>query len=119
MRSANANLTPAQLVTRLKASATAFPANTGGVPVCPNNDPSSGECSCLGSSPSQCGAGMVNALSAVKAAQAPIGIIVIPATVSAGSVLDASASLPGCNSSAVPAVPLSLALTSGRRILRV
>lgn len=108
MRSANANLTPAQLVTRLKASASAFPANTGNVPVCPNNDPTSGECSCLGSSPAQCGAGMVNALSAVRAAQAPIGVIVIPETVSAGSILDASASLPGCNASAVPAAPLSI-----------
>ncbi len=107
MRSANANLTPAQLVARLRGSAAAFPANTGGVPVCPANDPASGECSCLGSG--QCGAGMVNALSAVKAAQAPMGVIAIPTTVSGGSVLDASASLPGCNASAVPAVPLSIA----------
>jgi len=108
MRSVNANLTPAQLVARLQSSATAFPANTGGVPVCPANDPSSGECSCLGSSPSQCGAGMANALSAVKAAQAPIGVIVIPTSVSAGTVLDASGSLPGCNASALPPVPLGI-----------
>jgi serine protease len=107
MRSANANLTPAQLVARLQASAAAFPPNTNNLLVCPSNDSSSGECSCLGSG--QCGAGMVNALSAVQAAQAPIGVISIPSTVSGGSVLDASASLPGCNASAVPAVPLSIA----------
>jgi serine protease len=107
MRSVNANLTPAQLAARLAASAAPFPANTGNLPVCPSNDSTSGECSCLGSG--QCGTGMANALSAVKAAQAPIGVIVIPATVGAGSVLDASGSLPGCNTNAVPAVPLSIA----------
>jgi serine protease len=109
MRSVNANLTPAQLVARLEGSATPFPANTGNVPVCPNNDASSGECSCPPSG--QCGSGMVNALSAVNAALRPIVAIAIPTSVVAGSQLDASGSLPACNpgtlSTATPA-PLSL-----------
>jgi serine protease len=109
MRSVNANLTPAQVAARLEGSATAFPANTGNVPVCPNNDASSGECSCPPSG--QCGSGMVNALSAVNAALKPIVAIAIPTSVSAGSVLDASGSLAACNpatlSTATPA-PLSL-----------
>jgi serine protease len=95
MRSVNANLTPAQLVARLESSATAFPANTGNVPVCPNNDASSGECSCPPSG--QCGTGMVDALSAVNAALEPIGVIKIPATLAAGSVLDASGSVAACD----------------------
>jgi serine protease len=109
MRSVNANLTPAQVAARLEGSATAFPANTGNVPVCPNNDASSGECSCPPSG--QCGSGMVNALSAVNAALKPIVAIAIPTSVSAGSVLDASGSLAACNpatlSTATPA-PLRL-----------
>jgi serine protease len=95
MRSVNANLTPAQLVARLESSATAFPPNTGNVPVCPNNDASSGECSCPPSG--QCGYGMVDAASAVNAALKPIGVIVIPDTLANGSVLDASASVAACN----------------------
>jgi len=106
MRSVNANLTPAQLVVRLQVSAAPFPANSNNLLVCPLNDSTTGECSCLGSG--QCGTGMANALKAVKAAQAPIGVIAYPTNLTAGSLFDASASLPGCNSSAVPAVPLSI-----------
>ncbi len=111
MRSVNANLTPAQLVARLESSATAFPAATGNVPVCPNNDASSGECSCPPSG--QCGTGMVNALSAVNAALQPIGVIKIPATLSAGSVLDASASVAACDPTTVgTSSPTALSITS-------
>jgi serine protease len=91
MRAVNANLTPAQLISRIKSSATAFPANTGNLPVCPTVDPISKECSCV---PGQCGAGMVNALSAVNAALNPI------ATISAGgsnTVFDAGGSAAACN----------------------
>jgi serine protease len=90
MRAVNGNLTPAQLISRIESSATPFPANTGTLPVCPTMD-SAGECSCV---PGQCGAGMVNALSAVKAALNPIAVI------SAGggnTVFDASASVAACN----------------------
>jgi serine protease len=111
MRSVNNNLTPSQLIARMQASATAFPGGAAGVPICPANDATSGECVCpnLGSSSgNQCGTGMVNALSAVKAAQKPIGVIVIPAEVIAGSVLDASASVAGCGGSSSAPAPLSI-----------
>ncbi len=108
MRSVNYNLTPAQLAERLQASATAFPAGAAGVPTCPTTDSSSGECVCPNDG-SECGAGMVNALSAVKAAQKPIGVIVIPKNLTAGAILDASGSVAGCNGSATAPAPLSIA----------
>jgi serine protease len=108
MRAVNANLTPLQMISRIKSSATAFPPNTGALPVCPNTDSVSGECSCVAG---QCGAGMVNALSAVKAALKPIAAVVLPSTVTAGSpaVFDASGSVAACNVSVTPSVPLSVA----------
>jgi serine protease len=90
MRAVNANLTPSQLIARMESSATAFPANTGNLPVCPNTDPSSGQCSCVAG---QCGTGMVNALSAVNAALDPIGVI----TATGNTMFDASASVAACN----------------------
>lgn len=107
MRSVNYNLTPAQLAARLQASATAFPSGAAGVPTCPTTDPSSGECVCPNDG-SQCGAGMVNALSAVKAAQRPIGVIVIPKTLAPGSVLNASGSVAACNGSSTAPAPLGI-----------
>jgi serine protease len=98
MRAVNANLTPAQLIARLKTSASAFPQPVG-LPVCPNlSTDGSAECACPNDG-SQCGAGMVNALSAVKAALDPIAAVVVPATVSAGSnaVFDGSPSVAACN----------------------
>jgi serine protease len=95
MRSVNANLSPAQLVARLESSATAFPANTGGLPVCPSNDPTSGECACPAAG--QCGSGMVNAHNAVLAAERPIGVIAVPYPLAAASVLDASSSVAACD----------------------
>jgi len=106
MRSVNNNLTPAQLAARLESSATPFPAGASGVPTCPTTDPSSGECVCPNDG-SQCGAGMVNALSAVKAAQRPIGVIVVPSLV-AGAVFDASGSVAACNGSSTAPAPLSI-----------
>jgi serine protease len=94
MRAVNANLTPAQLIARIQSSATTFPPNTANLPVCPNVGPTPGtnpgECSCV---PGQCGAGMVNALGAVKAALNPI------ASISAGgnSTFDAGGSVAACN----------------------
>jgi serine protease len=108
MRSVNYNLTPAQLAARLRSSVTPFPLGATGVPTCPTTDPSSGECVCPNDG-SQCGAGMVNALSAVKAAQRPIGVIVIPKSVAAGAVFDASGSVAACNGSATAPAPLSIA----------
>ena len=89
MRGVNANLTPVQVISRIKSSATAFPPNTGNLPVCPNTDPASGECSCVST---QCGAGMVNALSAVKAALNPIATI----SATGNTVFDAGGSVAAC-----------------------
>jgi serine protease len=108
MRAVNANLTPPQLISRMKASAGAFP-QPAGLPVCPTlASDGSGECACV---QGQCGAGMVNAFGAVKAAQRPIAAVVVPATVTAGSpaVFDASGSVAACNVSVTPNVPLSVA----------
>jgi serine protease len=75
MRAANANLTPPQLIARIKASATPYP-QPAGVAQCVNGSTSSVECACTTST---CGAGMVNAFSAVKAALNPIAAVKIPA----------------------------------------
>ncbi len=72
------------------------------------NDATSGECVCPNDD-SQCGMGMVDAYKAVLAAQKPIGVIVIPTNVAAGSVFDASGSVAACNTSVAPPVPLSVA----------
>jgi serine protease len=97
MRAVNANLTPAQLIARIEASATAFP-QPAGIPVCPAtvqvNGVSTGECACPNDG-SQCGAGMVNALNAVKAALNPIAAIQ-PASGSS-TMFDASGSVAACN----------------------
>jgi serine protease len=90
MRAVNANLTPPQLISRIKASATQFPP-PGAVPVC-DATTGSGECACPNDG-SQCGAGMVNALSAVNAALEPIGAI----SATGNTEFDASASVAACN----------------------
>jgi serine protease len=96
MRSVNYNLTPAQLVARIKGSATQFPGGAAGVPTCPATDPTSGECVCPNNG-SQCGAGMINALSAVTAALRPIVAVAVPAGFTTGSTtLDASGSEAAC-----------------------
>jgi serine protease len=91
MRSVNANLTPPQLIARIKASATAFPAPVG-VPVCPSSDPNTGECACPNDG-SQCGAGMINAFNAVNWALKPIGAI----SATGNTEFDAGASVAACN----------------------
>jgi serine protease len=100
MRAVNANLTPPQIISRIESSATPFPPNTGNLlPVCPavvqSGGTNPGECSCV---PGQCGAGMVNALSAVKAALNPIAAVAMPTTLDAGTsaVFDAGGSVAAC-----------------------
>jgi serine protease len=97
MRSVNGNLTPKQLVARLKSSATPFPVNTLALPVCPASVVGTEECQCPPSG--ECGTGMVNALSAVNAALNPIAAVSFPASYSANSpvVFDASNSAAACN----------------------
>jgi serine protease len=107
MRAVNANLTPPQLIARIKSSATPYPAPAG-TQVCSNATTSSVECACTTST---CGAGMVNAFSAVKAAQNPIAAVAIPANLGATSIIDASGSVAACN---VPgALTYSWAATGG------
>ncbi len=90
MRSVNANLTPPQLIARIKASASPFPPNNGITQICSSSTANSEECSCT---TSECGAGMVNALSAVNAALAPIAAITSPAM----NTFDAGGSVAACN----------------------
>jgi serine protease len=90
MRAVNANLTPPQLIARIQSSASPFP-QPAGLPQCPTlASDGSGQCACV---PGQCGAGMVNALSAVNAAFNPIGVI----TASGNTMFDASTSVAACN----------------------
>ena len=65
--------------------------------MCSQSVSSSTECSCLNSG--LCGTGMVNALSAVNAALAPIAVVSFPGSYAASSsvVFDASASTASCN----------------------
>jgi serine protease len=90
MRAVNANLTPPQLIARIKASASPFPPNTGNIPVCPATDPTTQECSCV---VGQCGAGMVNALRAVQAALNPIAVIT---NAGSNTAFDAGGSVAAC-----------------------
>ena len=90
MRAVNANLTPPQLIARIESSATAFP-QPAGLPQCPATAADgSGECACVRG---ECGAGMVNALSAVKAALDPIAVI----TAGSSTTFNAGGSVAACN----------------------
>jgi serine protease len=96
MRAVNANLTPPQLIARLQASSTPYPqpVTTPPTPQCSNSSSSTVECACTTST---CGAGMVNAFSAVKAALNPISAVKIPAGYIGGAgTFDASGSVAAC-----------------------
>jgi serine protease len=99
MKAVNPNLTPGELIARIEASASPFPP-PGALPVCninvPSPDPNNGQCACMGSG--LCGSGLVNAFSAVKAAQNPIAAVALPASVATGSnaVYDATGSATAC-----------------------
>ncbi len=96
MRAANANLTPPQLIARIKASATPYP-QPAGVAQCVAGSSSSVECACTVGG-GTCGAGMVNAFSAVKAALNPIAAVKIPPGFTSGSgTFDAGGSAAACN----------------------
>ena len=97
MRAANANLTPPQIIARMKASATPYP-QPAGVAQCVNGSTSNVECACTTATPTTCGAGMVNALNAVKAALNPIAAVKIPAGFTRGSgTFDGGGSAPACH----------------------
>jgi serine protease len=111
MRAVNANLTPAQLITRIKSSASPFP-QPAGTPVCSSTTSSSVECACT---TSLCGAGMLNAFSAVKAALDPIAAIKVPngLALNVAATFDATGSAMACN----VAGPLSYAWTTTGSVL--
>jgi len=93
MLAANANLTPPQIIVRMKASAIPFP-QPAGLAQCVVGSTSQTECACTTNT---CGAGMVNAFSAVKAALNPIAAVKIPAGFTAGSAtFDAGGSVAAC-----------------------
>ena len=92
MRAANANLTPPQLIARIKSSATPFP-QPAGLAQCVAGSTSSVECACTTGT---CGAGMVNAFSAVKAALNPIAAVKVPANFTGSATFDAGGSAAAC-----------------------
>jgi len=97
MRAANANLTPPQIIARMKQSATPYP-QPAGMAQCVNGSTSSVECACTTTAPTTCGAGMVNALKAVKAALNPIAAVKIPGGFTSGSgTFDGGGSAPACH----------------------
>jgi serine protease len=89
MASVNGTMTPAQMISRLRQSATPYPVSTdpNAPPMCPavnGND----ECSCTTST---CGAGMANADGALQAALRPTAVLTAPASVTSGQVVALSA----------------------------
>jgi serine protease len=94
MLAVNGNLKSAQLIRRMQAGATPFPASsdTGVTTVCHTptgvTDIQNTECICT---TSVCGAGMVNALGAVNEALRPIAAISVPATFAASSMVSLQA----------------------------
>jgi serine protease len=93
MRGVNGNLTPPQLIARIQASASPYP-QPAGTPVCSSSVSSSVECACTTTT---CGAGMINALNAVKAALNPIAAVRIPSSLTGTASYDGSGSLAACN----------------------
>ncbi len=89
MLGAHPELSPAQLIQRIKNGATAFPTDPT-EQACPIVD-SAGMCNCTTMT---CGAGMLNAAGAMQDALRPEALITMPANVVAGQAfqLDASAS---------------------------
>jgi serine protease len=98
MRSVNDSLSANQLRARLETGAQSFPINNAApmcrIPSAPN-DLQLSECNCTTST---CGAGMLNANTAIQQAQRPIAFIAAPASVSAGATfpLDGSSSSAAC-----------------------
>jgi serine protease len=98
MVAANSNLNTCQLISRLKEGSTPFPQTSLGEttqpPAChvpaSSTDVQALECICTLDGQT-CGAGMANALGAVKAALRPIAAVTVPASVSAGQSVSLSA----------------------------
>lgn len=96
MRSVNSRLTPANVITLVRRTASAFPVNSNtSIPTCHTptsaTDLQAAECNCTTTT---CGAGMLNAAAAVDAAQRPFAVLRTDgnATIGGTIVLDASGS---------------------------
>jgi serine protease len=85
MLSVNGNLSSAQVTARLREGATPYPSAPAGIPLCREpagpNDQQSSECACTAAT---CGAGMANAVGAVRAARRPIAATALPTSIAAG-----------------------------------
>lgn len=103
MLAINPQLPAAELVARLKAAARAFPAPDPTLLACSSplfvpdakgSWPNDGQCNCDTAS---CGAGLLDAAAAVRAAAAPIAVVAVPPATTAGLTtpiaLDSAASL--------------------------
>lgn len=97
MRSTNSRLSPAQLVTLIRQSATSFPVSADAtIPTCHvpvgTSDLQATECNCTTQT---CGAGMLNSGAAVAAAQRPFAVLRTSGAVAIASTiaLDGSASI--------------------------
>jgi serine protease len=99
MVSANGNLNTCQLISRLKEGSQPFPQTSADattpppachVPSGSATDLQTAECICTLDGKT-CGAGMANALDAVKAALRPIAAVTVPASLSAGQSISLSA----------------------------
>ena len=101
MLAVNGNLTPEQLIARLRSATQPFPVSLT-APMChvPSgpSDLQTNECSCTTQT---CGAGMANANAAVMEALRPIAALVVGGPVQAGNTvtLDASGSAAACHAS--------------------
>ncbi|MBB6091947.1 serine protease [Povalibacter uvarum] len=89
MRSINSQLTPAQLITLLKQTATTFPVSgDSSIPTCHvpigATDLQASECNCTTRT---CGAGMLNTAAAVAAAQRPFAILRRDGTVATNTTI--------------------------------
>jgi len=94
MLAVNGKLNSCQLIARLQEGALPFPQSSVGEttqpPMCPNAEPGTLECICTNDGQT-CGAGMASASGALSAALRPIAAVALPASVSAGQVLQLSA----------------------------
>jgi len=101
MLSVNAKLPSSELIERLRSSSRPYP-TVAGLPNCrvPTGpkDLQVAECVCTTAA---CGAGIVDAPSALAAARRPVAVIAVPSSVSAGATLtlDAAASSASCGRS--------------------
>ena len=99
MLSANGRLDPAEVTRRLRQGTRPYPPAPAGIPVCRDPSTVSGaqdrECACTAE---WCGAGMLDALGAVREARRPMIVLALVGTVSAGQNirLDAGGSSASC-----------------------